>query len=116
MNELKIGYARRDITPDGQVQINSVLVSTHTETPLCVTALSVQSGNTRALIVSFDIREITRSLRAVMQPRIAEATGLAEAQILLTCTHNHSTPDVSYITKDNIMDWRERICTPAALG
>ncbi|MBR4863340.1 MAG: hypothetical protein IKU07_02085 [Oscillospiraceae bacterium] len=115
MENVKIGYARRDITPDGQVQINSVLVSTKTETPLCVTALSVQSGDTRALVVSFDIREITRSFRAVMQPRIAEATGLTEAQVLLTCTHNHSTPDASYITKDNIMDWRERICTPAAL-
>ena len=28
MENLKIGYARRDITPDGPVQINSVLVST----------------------------------------------------------------------------------------
>lgn len=116
METLKIGYARRDITPDGQVQINSVLVSTHIETPLCVTALSVQSGDTRALVVSFDIREMTRTFRTVMQTRIAEATGLAESRILLTATHNHSTPDASYITKDNILDWRERICTPAALA
>lgn len=114
MKELKIGYARKDITPDGAVQINSTLVSTHTETPLFVTAFSVNDGDTSALVVSFDVREIQRVFRDRMLPAISEATGLSQSQILLTCTHNHSTPDVSYTTKDNITDWYDRIAIPAA--
>ncbi len=116
MKELKIGYARQDITPDGQIQINSVLVSTHTETPLCVTAVSFCDNNRRALVVSFDVREIQKVFKNAILPPLCEATGLAPEQILLTCTHNHSTPDVSYITKDNIIDWYNRIAIPGAVA
>lgn len=115
MDELKLGYAREDFSPDKPVNMNSSIVGETVYQPIFATALSFSQGDTRVLIVGVDLRNVYEHFLNIIKPMITEATGVPDEAIYFHSPHNHSSPDISSETRENILDWRERIGFPAIL-
>ena len=94
MDELKLGYAREDFSPDKPVNMNGSRVGETVYQPIFATALSFSQGDTRALIVGVDLRNVYEHFLNIIKPMITEATGVPVEQIMISGTHMHSGPDM----------------------
>ena len=65
MEKLKLGYAREDFSPDKPVSMNSQKTGETVYQPIYVTALSFSQGDTRALIVGVDLRNVYEHLSLI---------------------------------------------------
>jgi len=94
MGPIHIGWATRDITPDGTVRVIGqfhVRVSTGVESPLSCTALALESGGTQAVLVSVDGPYVIDEIMQECKRRLAkEALGLDPDYICLSTTHTHT--------------------------
>lgn len=115
MEKLKLGYAREDFSPDKPVSMNSQKTGETVYQPIYVTALSFSQGDTRALIVGVDLRNVYKHFLDIVLPMVSEATGVPEEAIYFHSPHNHSSPDISNQTNESVLDWRDRIGIPAIL-
>lgn len=102
-NEVRIGWATVDITPEGPVKMRGNLFSTGVMDPVTATVLVLDSGGgEQAVLVSCDLLRITDGNRydANMRDKVR---GLATAQvpelrgetIVLMATHTHVAPSVT---------------------
>ncbi len=95
---LLAGCATADITPiDSQFLFGYPHVprwSTGVHDPLTSSALALDNGTTRLLIVANDILYVQKWIVASARQRIAAATGTPPTNILITATHTHSGPVV----------------------
>lgn len=102
-NEVRIGWATVDITPEGPVKMRGNLLSTGVMDPVTATVLVLDSGGgEQAVLVSCDLLRITDGNRydANMRDKVR---GLATAQvpelrgetIVLMATHTHVAPSVT---------------------
>ena len=115
METLKIGYCREVFNPDKPVRMNSSKTGETIFNDICVTAVYLEQGETKALIIGMDVRNVYGYFSAYIRPLISEATGVPVEHILLHTPHNHSSPDCSAENNDSVRDWRERIGYPAIL-
>lgn len=115
MEEIKIGYCREIFTPDKPVRMNSSKTGETVFNDICVTALYLEQGETKALVIGMDVRNVYAYFSAQIRPMIREVTGVPEENILLHTPHNHSSPDCSAENDESVRDWRERIGYPAIL-
>lgn len=99
--KLYLGVGRACITP----AIGALLmgygpdtVSDAVHDDLNVTAFYFEQGEARALVVSIDLCLIHTSLCDEMRARIAEEYGIPYGNILLSCTHTHSGPNLCGMT------------------
>ena len=95
--------------------MNYQLTADHGIEPICVTALSLAQGDKRTVIVGLDLRNIYKNFVTALLPLITEATGLGEENVIFTCTHNHSCPEVMISSDEAINDWCNRIGYPAVV-
>ena len=90
------GSAAADVTPaDSQFLFgypHVVRYSTGVHDPLLASALYVSDGTTAVVFVANDVASISKSLAARARGRIAAATGVAAANVMITATHTHSGP------------------------
>jgi hypothetical protein len=101
-NELAIGWAEVDATPEGTVDLDGQYyhrVSRGIHSRLSATAMAVESANgEQAVLVSFDSAgfhsDFQEELRAVLRPRLPE---LDAEKVFLNATHTHSAPGVDLI-------------------
>lgn len=120
-NGLSLGVAKRIITP----HVGGYLYgypnpprSTSVNDDLAVTALYLQDGDTRALLLSFTICSLAASLCERLSVILEEETGVSRTAILLHATHTHSGPS----TTDSVgwgaadRDYIETILIPAAIA
>ena len=116
---LFIGIAKRNITPP----VGGYLYgypnpprSTSVNDDLTVTALYLEEGDTRALLLSFTICSLAASLCDRLSVILEEDTGISRTAILLHATHTHSGPS----TTDSVgwgkadSDYIETVLIPAA--
>ena len=94
--ELRAGYAKVDITPTGPVFIGGYDLrgepsdGIHGNDRLYARALVFEASGVRVAFVVADVIEIQG--HDIFRRKIAEATGIPEANILLGDVHNHSAP------------------------
>ena len=98
---LRIGWAMKDITPDGPVSLYGQYyerISTYVQSPLKVTALAIESsdktGNKeQAIMVSMDVAliwiELQDSLKKIVKDEIPD---FDVNKLFLNATHTHSAP------------------------
>lgn len=93
---LQAGSTAVEITPKKSVFLHGYphikRYSTGVHDPLFASALCLESGGRRVLIVASDVIYISRQSTLRVRKRIADKTGIAEADILLSATHTHSGP------------------------
>jgi hypothetical protein len=93
MNELKIGWACRDVSTDKPVDIPgqfNIRVSQGVLDPLTVTALVVDNGGDIAVFLSADLVWVSPYLVEEVRAKVAALLpGFPVEKILMGCTHTH---------------------------
>ena len=116
MNALMLGFAREDFTPDMPVRMNSQCTNDEVWHPIFATALYFCGEDQKVLVINLDIRELYSHFVNPLRPRLAQATGVKEENIILATTHNHSSPDCGASNEvANCIEWKERFGYPAIL-
>ena len=90
---LRVGAGRADITPSVEVR-NWVSGKPYAvvHDPLLVQALVLDDGSTKAVLLRWDLTDISESLRDEVRARVGRALGIPGGQILLNASHTHSAP------------------------
>jgi neutral ceramidase len=99
MNDLRAGFAEVDITPDSAIPLWWVVggrTATGVHRPLHGRVALFDDGAHRAAIVALDLTAIPAGVAADLRAAIAPAGGLAPRDILIACTHTHSSPHVAF--------------------
>src|SRR6059058_6167116 len=94
--KLLAGAASVDITPTRSLHLagypHVTRYSTGVHDPLLSSALCLDGGDTRVLIIANDVIYVSKELVTRARKRIAGATGLLPENILISATHTHSGP------------------------
>ena len=95
--QLKVGFARADITPMRDIELAGYFI--HRKTGgvldnLTANAVAVSLGETKVLLISLDLLQIKTYVCDLYRDAIAEATGLARSAIYIHCQHTHTAPYV----------------------
>ncbi len=99
------GYSRVDITPDFIVSLNSSRNSVGIFDRIYATCVAVKKANTTALLITVDVRNITNEMSAKTMEIIKEETDIPAENVIITATHNHSSPDTGLTDRPNIRKW-----------
>ena len=101
MATIKLGYARKDITPTESVPLRgygntSVRMHTNVLDPLYATCMAFEdeSGN-KAMLFAMDLCSLIPAYVNEIRDDLCAAVGIAPERVLCSCTHNHSSPDMS---------------------
>lgn len=112
--QILVGYARADITPDKPVPMGgygnpAVRISEQVRDPLYATCLAFtdSEGNT-ALLFSTDAINATMKITTPIRQELGEKYGLPVSNILIAATHSHSTPDMLSVDNPAIAEQHER--------
>ena len=113
MEKIKAGYSRVCFSPDKPVNMNSTKIGETVYEDIYTTALYLEQGEIRTLVIHMDVRNVYTYFSNTVRPMITEATGVPTENIFLHTPHNHSSPDCSAENNATVIDWRERIGFPA---
>jgi len=102
-NEIRIGWAGVDITPDGPVKMRGGLFSTGVMDPVTATVVAFDSGaGEQVVMISCDLLRITDGNRyeANMRDKVralvtAQVPELCDEKIVIMATHTHVAPSVT---------------------
>ena len=95
MSEFQVGFSTVNINPDLGAPIAGYYVSRNAKgflDDLEASALALQLGDFRVLLISVDCCNMTLKLVERLHAAIEGATGVPAAQILICCTHTHTGP------------------------
>lgn len=118
-NQLLVGYARADITPDEALPLGGYgnalkRVATGTRDPLMATcvALSDAKGET-ILVYSLDLLYFPDEYFPFLRQRVSKDTGIPEDHVMLCATHTHSGPSLgAYVTIET--PWAKKLSDAVA--
>ena len=94
---MKAGFAETVITPpDGRCVLAGYFGrwSTGVHDDLYASAVSFQDGDTKAVLIGFDLIGMHADLISKLKESIQEAVSVDRNRILFTCTHTHEGPQV----------------------
>jgi len=96
---VRVGYARADITPLESVPLRgygntSRRMSGAILTPLYATCMAFSDGENTVLLYTMDMTGMGGVCDKELRPAISAATGIPVERIHLSCSHNHSAPDL----------------------
>ena len=89
---LSAGFAARKITPEIGMPIYRGAPCAAVLDDLYARAVALESGGEKALVVSCDLLEVELAWSREVCSRIEAATGVPAGNIIIACTHSHSTP------------------------
>ena len=93
---LRAGAATRDISPNEPTQLcgypHARRISTGTHDPLLASALFLSNGSSSLLLCALDLLMLNCDVARRIRQSVAEALGIAESCVLISCTHTHSAP------------------------
>ena len=107
MKNLKVGFARLDITPRSGIFVTGYYQDRYAEgvlDPLEVNAIALECGNDRAVMLSLDACNINRDTDAFLRPFIADANGLPLEAVYMSCTHTHTGPRILVNSGDPLIE------------
>jgi len=118
-NQLLVGYARTDITPDERLPLGGhgnalKRVATGTRDPLMATcvAFSDTKGET-VLVYSLDLLYYPDDYLEMLRQRVAKDTGVPEDHVMLAATHTHAGPALgAHIPATT--PWAQKLCNQVA--
>lgn len=113
MSQLYLGFGRCDFTPEVPISMNSVRTGTEIVDRLYATCLAWKDGDTTVLQYSMDLRNIYGPFYEMVAAAVSEKTGIPREQLLLSVTHNHSSPDINLMQRPEVAAWVEKIGMPA---
>jgi len=95
---LKVGYARREITPPVGIPLSGYGFfrdrrAVGVADPLYVRAVAIEDGEP-ALIAAFDLLGLDSVLVGRLRKKVAHVAGLEKDRLMLACIHTHSGPNV----------------------
>ncbi|MBO5883393.1 MAG: hypothetical protein J6Q78_03205 [Clostridia bacterium] len=93
--KIKIGWSEVDLTPPKKIKLDGQFyarVSQFVETPITVTAMALDSGDSSTIICSVDIAAIFHELMEGVRAKISEMRPDIDADaIILAATHTHTS-------------------------
>jgi len=113
MGNLLLGFSRSEISPKGEVYMNSSKIGTYLFEPLYASCIAWNDGDLTVLQYTLDLRSLYGVAYPAIHAAAAEATGLPEKQIVISVTHNHSAPDANLLHHPHMRKWFDEICLPA---
>ena len=90
-DDMKAGVAKAVITPDVPLVLTNGPVAAGKVTDLYARALSLNDGNGRLIIVTYDLNCLDRAT-ATLRRRVRDELGIDPARLVLLATHNHNGP------------------------
>ena len=108
-----VGYARTDITPEGEMEIYGSTASSaaqNGEDILQMTCTAMDDGENTALLFSLDLRSFSVDFSKQMTDVIEKKFNIPADQVVLNITHTHSTPTITNGTAAG-KAWRQKILT-----
>ena len=95
MNCLKIGWAEESLVPDKKVSLAGQFyerISEYVESPITATAMALECGAEKAIIVSCDITSFNNELVSRVRDKFSTLTSEVPAQMLIVgATHTHTS-------------------------
>ena len=106
MNNLKVGFSKGNINPPMGIQVRGYYKERFAEGILDdieVVALALQSGETKALLITVDHCGIAQELAAQFRKVASESAGVPEDNIIISATHSHTCPQMLLETEDELV-------------
>ncbi len=120
MSELKVGFARVDITAPLGTTLAGYPHVRHADgvlDPLTASAVVFDNGEKRVVIMSVDHLGLNMDRTEVLRPQIAEAAETEADAIHICCTHTHLAPSTYVGANDAYYEWMaKRLCDVAKLA
>ncbi len=88
----QVGFSRKDITPTEPVLLSTGTVLENAVDPIYATCIAVHDGEKTVLIYTVDVKNINNSEYKTIRKKISAATEVPVENIMISATHNHSTP------------------------
>ncbi|MCL2119158.1 MAG: hypothetical protein FWH27_12105 [Planctomycetaceae bacterium] len=117
--KMKIGVAREIITPKlGGLFLGygSDKESTTVHDDLTVTALAIEYGKSRVVLMSATVGLVGNNLAPTLRTLCGEAAGVPATHVIIAATHTHSGPITTAVDKDQDVDYCERIFIPQCIA
>ena len=92
---IKVGWAKQDITPAGPTFLAGqqfVRLATEVKDQLFTSAMAVESGNEKFIMLSLDATRFSAPLMDRIRKKVSSATGVPEMNIIGFATHTHTAP------------------------
>ncbi len=93
--QIKVGWAKNDITPLGPTFLGGQMFprfATEVHDPLFTSAMAVESGNEKFIMISLDSVGFRQPLMDRIREKVSAATGVPALNIIGFATHTHSAP------------------------
>ena len=92
-SNLRAGVAKVDITPPSDTKVVGHVRETHgVRDPIRAAILLLDDGRSKAALVTLDLLAPWDDMVAEVRSAVSAATGIANQNILVACSHNHSGP------------------------
>ncbi len=96
--QFKIGVDSQIITPPLGTLLYGYVAkrpATSVHDDLRVSAIAIEQGDLRGIMISADIASVTKKLVDTIRQPISKATGIPEENISMVATHTHSAPAIN---------------------
>lgn len=111
MNDLKVGFGRVNINPPMGIFICGYFIDRFAEGVLDdveANALAISLGEKTELLINVDVEGINQEICSFYRTMISEATSVPTDNIIISCTHTHTGPDVDWRMDDPLVaEYRE---------
>lgn len=102
----RVGYCKMNITPEECVGLGGysntafrTMQSIGDDLYATAVAFTDENDNT-VIMINTDLLRSYQNYNPTTQARIAEAVGIPAEQIIITCNHSHSVPDLNYASPE----------------
>ena len=108
MATIKLGYARKDITPLEPVPLRgygntSSRIHNNVLDPLYATCMAFEDENgSKAMLFAMDLCSLAPAYEEEIGEELCAAVGIPAERVLCSCTHNHSSPDPANKAEETI--------------
>ena len=108
---LKVGFARVNINPPMGIFVSGYFKDRFADgilDNLEVNALAVNMGTTTQLLINADLGGIKQDVSTTFREMVSKATSVPMDNIILSCTHTHTGPEVNRPEKSElVLEYRE---------
>lgn len=95
MEKVLIGWAEESLVPEKKVSLAGQFyerISDHVETEISATAMAIEGGDQKAIIISCDLTNISADLGKMIRERFAKLTDEIDPKyIIFGATHTHTS-------------------------
>lgn len=111
MNNLKAGFARVNINPPMGIFVSGYFIPRYADgilDDLEANALAISLGDTTQLLINVDNAGIVQEISTAYRKLVSEATSVPMDNIIISCTHTHTGPEVNGRVDDSLVsEYRE---------